>query len=1140
MRKAGLRIIRSHHPERLADELSQQLNLPAQRVFAKREVIVQGPAMATWLNREIAQKNGVSALIDFVYPRAHVQKLLQQASASHVYDEYSAIRMTWALMQIIDEEGEQLGLPLPADSSPVRRFRFCRAVADCFDQYLTFRTDMLSAWSSGWGSSGTQSPEIPGSPNQSELGSMPEFSPEELWQPKLWAKVEEKLGTNHLARLESEVLNNLLNGQLSCSTELLSVYSLSSIPPQYMRIIAASSRFRPVDIYLLNPCREYWFDRDEALTTEAPGGSLLEKFGQVGAETQSGWLHTFERLKLPYHEIDLYEDFARDSLLSSIQSDITSLEPKGAEPRHLVSKQDRSIQIHQCHSKQRQLEVLKDRIYEELLNDCSLKPDDFLVLLPKVDDYVEEIHSVFASDQKRQRATNETAVHDSTRTSAQQLPSLPYDISDRSLVADSLNLDAFIRLLKATKTTRSSTVLLNLLELAPVRSKFSLDTDDLSRIRQWLVDTEIRWGLDQNDREAIALTGSTNTWKEGLLRLLLGFSTSSKQIQLYRDIVPYEGYALSDRTLLNSLCLFIDQFERLCDYCSKIHPLEEWANKLFQFYSDFVTTSQESEWQSELLRKQLITTASFCPEENAELDIVLTSVSEALESSLPGRGFLGGGVHFSALVPMRTVPFKFIAIIGLEEASFPREQSRPPFDWLEKQRRAGDRSRYLDDIYLFLESLLCARNGFWLFYNGRSLQKNRELPPSSVVDEIRNYIAQNYCCTEEMRHFALSSQERKEGIFCDFKHRLQSFHPEYFNGTLPRGYNYLSYECAKLIHQPRSNESCFIDARLTPPKELDVDAQLMVELLSNPCDGYRTQSLNLSKRYSDAIPSPLLAVKAESNLANYRIAKRVNSWLHTGVPIEKLQFLLRGTSSIAEGQLGNSYIKSLTLLSDDYFKRRCAIINGGTIDKRSSQFISSFGWRLNATYDVVSNGTESTFGFMSIFGRAKIRALIEAEILVNLGNLDEGISHFILQSSGLKPKEDQQLILYPAKDPAARLEQLMRLYYEGRCAPLPSVEESSQKFVKNVFAKLKLTIGQSEEFHLDNYEEHASALLEAARSDINQALAKQDPNPSRLFAKKHIPNIQELERLSPHSTLSFSEFSLALYAPINFTNWEDS
>ena len=129
MRKAGLRIIRSHHPERLADELSQQLNLPAQRVFAKREVIVQGPAMATWLNREIAQKNGVSALIDFVYPRAHVQKLLQQASASHVYDEYSAIRMTWALMQIIDEEGEQLGLPLPADSSPVRRFRNRRIAA---------------------------------------------------------------------------------------------------------------------------------------------------------------------------------------------------------------------------------------------------------------------------------------------------------------------------------------------------------------------------------------------------------------------------------------------------------------------------------------------------------------------------------------------------------------------------------------------------------------------------------------------------------------------------------------------------------------------------------------------------------------------------------------------------------------------------------------------------------------------------------------------------------------------------------------------------------------------------------------------------------------------------------------------------
>ncbi|MCD0217722.1 exodeoxyribonuclease V subunit gamma, partial [Enterobacter hormaechei subsp. steigerwaltii] len=72
-------------------------------------------------------------------------------------------------------------------------------------------------------------------------------------------------------------------------------------------------------------------------------------------------------------------------------------------------------------------------------------------------------------------------------------------------------------------------------------------------------------------------------------------------------------------------------------------------------------------------------------------------------------GFLRGGITFCSMVPMRSLPFKVICLLGLNDGDFPRNTKAAVFDLIAKHPAKGDRARRDDDRYLFLEALISAR-----------------------------------------------------------------------------------------------------------------------------------------------------------------------------------------------------------------------------------------------------------------------------------------------------------------------------------------------------------------------------------------------------------------------------------------------
>ena len=150
------------------------------------------------------------------------------------------------------------------------------------------------------------------------------------------------------------------------------------------------------------------------------------------------------------------------------------------------------------------------------------------------------------------------------------------------------------------------------------------------------------------------------------------------------------------------------------------------------------------------------------------LPVIVAAVRARLEP--PGRAFLSGGVTFCAMVPMRSLPFEVVCMIGLNDRAFPRVRRRDGFDLMASDFRKGDRSRRDDDRYLFLESLLSARRYLYVSYTGRHIREDTIVPPSVLVSELIDYIERGYV--------AADGKPLRERLTTS--HPLQAFSRRYF------------------------------------------------------------------------------------------------------------------------------------------------------------------------------------------------------------------------------------------------------------------------------------------------------------------------------------------------------------------------
>jgi len=116
------------------------------------------------------------------------------------------------------------------------------------------------------------------------------------------------------------------------------------------------------------------------------------------------------------------------------------------------------------------------------------------------------------------------------------------------------------------------------------------------------------------------------------------------------------------------------------------------------------------------------------------LDVLRALVRELMDDDRGAHRFLTGRVNF-CMVPMRSIPFRVVRLIGMNGTDFPRTQRPLSFDLMARHPRRGDRSRRRDDRYLFLEALLSARDVLYLML-GRK-RRARQQPQDTLCGDRR-------------------------------------------------------------------------------------------------------------------------------------------------------------------------------------------------------------------------------------------------------------------------------------------------------------------------------------------------------------------------------------------------------------------
>jgi len=270
-----------------------------------------------------------------------------------------------------------------------------------------------------------------------------------------------------------------------------------------------------------------------------------------------------------------------------------------------------------------------------------------------------------------------------------------------------------------------------------------------------------------------------------LLGYAVGFESPGWQgIEGYGEVSGLESAALGQ------LIAFAEHLEQSWRILREPRPAHEWYDVLHAWLeATFLPQTPEegmtlARCVSALQQWQEATAEAGLVAEPLPLSLVREAWLELIEVPALGQRFFAGAVTFATLMPMRAIPFRHVALLGMNDGDYPRVQPAADFDLMGNDYRPGDRSRREDDRYLFLEALLSARERLTISWVGASALDNAEQPPSVLVGQLRDHIDSVWRLAGD------GSQDTSVAQALTTHHPLQPFSPRYVEGREARWFTY--------------------------------------------------------------------------------------------------------------------------------------------------------------------------------------------------------------------------------------------------------------------------------------------------------------------------------------------------------------
>ena len=395
-----------------------------------------------------------------------------------------------------------------------------------------------------------------------------------------------------------------------------------------------------------------------------------------------------------------------------------------------------SFRISVCSSKEREIEVLYDEILDLFNRDPELRPKDIVVMVSDIGEYAEIISSVFGSvpDEQWKRR-------------------IPFSICDRNAVQSSPFLRTFLEILELPERSFSLPAVSGILSSEPVRNRYGLSEDDCRVITAWAKEAGIRTdtGLDSS-RSFSRL----NSFSYGLERMMLGAVMPSEDPyeEAGGEVLPYSSIEGNGIRAAAAFRKFVRTLADAVKELSTPRTASGWqafingmVRELFStrdFEEDFMLLTEAIGDMAKYSGAAIDAAGKAPGDPLIPLQVLRTFLTDRLGREPSGSTFITGKVCFCTMIPMRSIPFRHIFLVGFGQDVYPRRSETSGFDLMARHRMRGDRDRRDEDRYMFLEAIFSARKSLTISYVGRDMHSNQELEPSVLVSELLDYCGRTF------------------------------------------------------------------------------------------------------------------------------------------------------------------------------------------------------------------------------------------------------------------------------------------------------------------------------------------------------------------------------------------------------------
>ncbi|MFN8150281.1 MAG: exodeoxyribonuclease V subunit gamma [Solirubrobacterales bacterium] len=924
------------------------LSGPGDDIFEPAVLSVPSRGVERWLTQTLSHhlgatdvgEAGVAANIEFPFPETLVAEAVSDATGFDPRsDPWISARLVWPLLEVVDANADAEWLSLlaahigagdPAGSPRrSRRAAVVSHIAHLFSRYATYRPDMIRAWAAGEDVDGAGVP----------------LSTPAAWQSHLWRRLRERVGAPSPPERLAEACERLrAEPDLAHLPQNISVFGLTRLPASHLEVLDALATHRDVHLFLLHPSPQLWEElatdehpRPETLrraddhTLDAARNPLLASWGHDARELQVVLTGDRTDVTTTHHAVP----HDTDSLLHRLQSQVAANEPPPGPPpagepdtRPALADDDRSVQVHSCHGRERQVEVLRDAIMHLLADDPTLEPRDVIVMCPNVEDFAPLIHAVFGAGRL---AAEEDELAPSPSTPAR--PDLRVRLADRSLRRTNPILGTLAELLDLASARFTASELLDFANLDPVRLRFGFDDDDLSRILEWINAAHIHWGIDEAHRKPFNVPVAEGTWRRGLDRILLGVAMSEDDARIFEYVLPLDDVESGAISLAGRFAELIDRIDAAFASFAEAKPLGEWAEALTAAADNLTGTPFGQEWERLELDRLLEDLAAEAETANEWHDgdgsrpfpatrassgepgtgtadapaLTLAEVRSLLTPRLAGRptsaNFRTGHISVCTLTPMRSVPHRVVCLLGLDQEAFPRRTPRDGDDLLLDDPHLADRDPRTEDRQLLLDALMAAADNLVITYTGNDERTNLEVPPAVPVGELLDVVDATVSHPDP--------GGAKDRILT--RHPLQPFDRRNFDPARgpvkpkPWGFDRVNLAGAQALEGERSEPAPFLDGPLEPMQLEILELDSLVKFVEHPVRAFLKQRLGIEVRdffqeVDDDLPIEL------DGLGRWQLGDSYLASRRRGVPEREacLAEIRRGT--LPPEQLGKSIV----------------------------------------------------------------------------------------------------------------------------------------------------------------------------------------------------------------------------------------